>query len=324
MPCDRIVISSGHGKYVRGASGIIDEVDEARRVVEHLADELRARDVRVVTYHDDVSQSQNENLNRLVDFHNSQPRDLDLSVHFNAYVETDNPMGTEVLYVTQATLAAKLSHAIAQVGLIDRGAKKRTDLFFLNNTEMPAVLLEVCFVDSEQDCLVYRDEFDQICENIACVLGGDEEVIGIDPPSEYLFEVTGKCSHFGGPDDTGVSDSEGLAFHYAITEANQHLFLPFQPSGTTGLARRLNAKAVHYVACRWNYDVTPKEMLAGDDVALVTSELTGMAQTAFPADYGPHGDTDRVADLSPALMRDLDLETDDSVIVVYPWKGDLT
>ena len=29
MAYDRIVISSGHGKYVRGASGIIDEVDEA-------------------------------------------------------------------------------------------------------------------------------------------------------------------------------------------------------------------------------------------------------------------------------------------------------
>lgn len=64
MPYDRIVISSGHGKYVRGASGVLDEVDEARRVVEHVADELRARNVAVVTYHDDVSTSQNENLNR--------------------------------------------------------------------------------------------------------------------------------------------------------------------------------------------------------------------------------------------------------------------
>jgi hypothetical protein len=34
MSYDSIVISSGHGKYVRGASGLLDEVDEARRVVE--------------------------------------------------------------------------------------------------------------------------------------------------------------------------------------------------------------------------------------------------------------------------------------------------
>ena len=55
MSYNRIVISSGHGKYVRGASGIIDEVDEARRVVEHLADELRDRDVDVKVFHDDTS-----------------------------------------------------------------------------------------------------------------------------------------------------------------------------------------------------------------------------------------------------------------------------
>ena len=37
----RVVISSGHGKHIRGASGYIDEVDEARKVVETVADYLR-------------------------------------------------------------------------------------------------------------------------------------------------------------------------------------------------------------------------------------------------------------------------------------------
>ena len=41
MTYGRIVISSGHGKYVRGACGILDEVDEARRVVDRVAAELR-------------------------------------------------------------------------------------------------------------------------------------------------------------------------------------------------------------------------------------------------------------------------------------------
>ena len=60
-------------------------------------------------------------------------------------------------------------------------------------------------------------------------------------------------------------------------------------------------------------------MLAGPQMALVTNTRTGMAQTAFPADWGPNAATDRVADLSPALMRDLDLDTDDDVEVAYPW-----
>src|SRR4029077_3769158 len=100
--------------------------------------------------------TQNENLNRLTDWHNSQTRDLDISGHFNAYEQVSKPMGTEVLYVTQKKLAAKMSAAIADCGFIDRGAKYRDDLFILNNTEAPCILLEVCFVDSEADASLYR------------------------------------------------------------------------------------------------------------------------------------------------------------------------
>src|SRR5262249_31752939 len=121
----RIVISSGHGKYVRGASGYLDEVDEARKVVESVATALRSMNVEVTTYHDDVSKSQNENLNRIVNFHNSKKRDLDISVHFNAYQTTSKPMGTECLYVTQSQLSGTVANNIASAsGLVNRGPKK--------------------------------------------------------------------------------------------------------------------------------------------------------------------------------------------------------
>ncbi|HWU39279.1 MAG TPA: N-acetylmuramoyl-L-alanine amidase, partial [Candidatus Acidoferrum sp.] len=119
-----VVISSGHGKHIRGASGILDEVDEARRVVEGIATALRRLGVNAITYHDDVSTTQDQNLARIVDFHNSQVRDLDISVHFNAYVETDQPMGTEVLRRSEADPidAFELSKAIAKAGgFINRG-----------------------------------------------------------------------------------------------------------------------------------------------------------------------------------------------------------
>ena len=134
---------------------------------------------------------------------------------------------------------------------------------------------------------------------------------------EVLVLRTGKCSQFGGPDDTGVSPSEGLAFIFDVDEA-PHFFLPYQPSGTSGLARRLNPW-VNYVACRWDYDVTPKRCCG-----TVGKELWSAANDweilAFPADWGPHGDTSRVADLSLALMEVLLLSTDDEVEVIYPFK----
>lgn len=309
----KIVISSGHGLYVRGASGILDEVDEARKVVPAVAEYLEGMGHQVVTFNDDTSQTQNENLETIVDFHNSQERELDVSVHFNCYEQTSKPMGTEVLYTTQDELAGRVSRAISVAGeLIDRGPKERDDLYFLNQTEMPAILLEICFVDSEADVEAYERNFDAICRAIAEVA----QVASVpERPDQTIFE--GKVSWFGGPDDSGVSPSEGLAFLYEYEDA-PHLFLPEQPAGTSGLARRLNPDAP-YVACRWDYSETPKSMLADrSNYAVVRSKRSGLKMLAWPADWGPHEDTDRVADVSPGILNALGLETDDEVEVIYP------
>jgi N-acetylmuramoyl-L-alanine amidase len=174
-----IAISSGHSTKCQGAVGIINEVQEATRVVDQVAEELVRRGVRVMVFHDTVSTTQNENLNRITDWHNEQDRDIDVSVHFNAYTTTSNPRGTEVLYVTQADLAGEVSAAIADAGdFINRGPKKNTGLFFLNNTDQPAVLIEVCFVDSSADVELYEAGFGEICAAIATVLGGPEPMAG--------------------------------------------------------------------------------------------------------------------------------------------------
>ena len=131
-----------------------------------------------------------------------------------------------------------------------------------------------------------------------------------------MTTLTGKVSWFGGPEDTGVSPNEGLAFIYEVSDA-PWLFLPEQPPGTSGLARRLDP-SIHYIACRWDYNQTPKSMLPGM-VVQVRSTRTGRTFKAFPADWGPHVDTDRVADISPGLMEALGIQTDDEVEVYFPY-----
>ena len=329
-----VVISSGHGLYVRGASSsMLDEVDEARIVTDALASELERRGVTVVTFHDDTSHDQSTNLRTITEAHNRENRELDISVHFNAYEQVDHGMGVEVLYYSDGALAAELSSAIADAsGLIDRGAKQRQDLYVLANTEEKCVLLEVCFCDSEEDVRLYRENFDAIIDALAYTISGVEGDLGPpqrperperpEPPDNVLFYAVGRMSYFGGPDDEGVSDSEGLAFISEMTEDNQHLFLPYQPDGTSGLARRLNP-FINYVACRWDYNITPKAMLGtSGERALVRNIKTGRAALAFPADWGPHESTGRVADLSPGLCEVLDLETDDECEVTYPYRED--
>ena len=183
----KVVISSGHSTKCRGASGYIDEVVEATKVVDQVGRILNSmEDVQAITYHDTISTTQNENLNRIVDFHNTRgEHDLDISVHFNAYQTTSKPMGCEVLYLTMNGLADELVDAMcAASGLINRGPKHRGDLFFLNNTAAPAVLIEVCFVDSKADVDIYQRKFGEICDAIARVVAGEEAEAAPPPVAE--------------------------------------------------------------------------------------------------------------------------------------------
>ena len=202
-----ICISSGHSLHVRGAAGspvppYLDEVDEARRVVDRVALILNSAGVTVKSYHDNISKTQNENLNRIVDWHNSQEaHDLDVSVHFNASKVTSNPVGTECWYKTQSELAGQVSLAIADAsGLKNRGAKPSNSLFFLNSTSAPAILIEVAFVDSTADSDLYRRHFEQICSAIAATVAG--KTIGaaptpppLEPPAEVAAISRPTISH---------------------------------------------------------------------------------------------------------------------------------
>jgi hypothetical protein len=170
----KLAISSGHGKYIRGAAGSpvppqCDEVDEVRKIVDRVTQILNDGGVPTVKFHDNTSHDQDTNLKTIVGWHNKQTRDLDCSVHLNA---TPGAHGTEVWYATQADLAAKVSLAIADAGgFTNRGAKKN-GLYFLNNTAKPAILIETFFCDSSSDCNLYRQHFEAICHAIAASIAG--------------------------------------------------------------------------------------------------------------------------------------------------------
>ena len=129
--------------------------------------------------------------------------------------------------------------------------------------------------------------------------------------------LAGKMSTFGGPADTGVRPDEGLSLFDALdVAANPDLFLPAQPPGTTGLARRLDPKA-SYLACRWDLSKTPKSFLRTIKVR-VTNPANKKSADARPADTGPAIATGRVADLSPGLAKTLGLKTDKTCQVAIP------
>ncbi|MEX3625816.1 N-acetylmuramoyl-L-alanine amidase [Viridibacillus arvi] len=186
----QFVISSGHSLKVRGAADILDEVNEARKVVNRVHTILTTEyNGEGSKFHDDTSKTQNQNLNTIVDYHNSKERDLDASIHLNAATKTNDPRGVECLYYDAKALSVKVSAAISEAsGLKDRGAKERKELYFLNATRETAILIEVCFVDSKADTKIYNDKFEEICQAIASVIAAElgykkKEVTTVSKPA---------------------------------------------------------------------------------------------------------------------------------------------
>lgn len=131
------------------------------------------------------------------------------------------------------------------------------------------------------------------------------------------YTETGKVSWFGGPDDHGVAPNEGLAlFDESDVKSYPELFLLDQPPGTSGVARRLNP-GYNYCAMRWDYSKTSRKYLRSIKVN-VTSVRTGETVQVQPVDWGPNIDTGRIIDLSPAVLKTLNLQTNDIVRVTVP------
>jgi hypothetical protein len=101
-----------------------------------------------------------------------------------------------------------------------------------------------------------------------------------------------------------------LAAHYAPALAETD---PVQ----IGLAHCLDPK-LPYCAMRWNYKVTPKNILRRAFVQISPVKISPGGKTlviARPFDWGPAESTRRLIDVSHSVLQDLALKTDDEVYV---------
>lgn len=145
-------VHAGHNRIVPGARGHLDEVQEDRIVKNKLIQLLRAAGHIVYDCTDDVGRTQNANLHNIVTKCNQHRVDLDISIHLNSY--NGQAHGVEVLnYDTRTdSIANRIASKIAStLGIKNRGLKYRPELYVLKNTKSKAILIECCFVDSQED-----------------------------------------------------------------------------------------------------------------------------------------------------------------------------
>lgn len=153
----KIAIAGGHSAAARGASGYIDEYEKDRAYVARLIPALEAAGHTVVDCSNEET-TVNSELFAEVSKANESDADYFLAIHFNAGGGTGTECwyysGNEAGYELASTMSANVAGAL---GLRDRGAKSTTGLYVIRRTNMPAVLLEVCFVDTYQDAQAWWD-----------------------------------------------------------------------------------------------------------------------------------------------------------------------
>lgn len=151
----KIAIRGGHCPKVPGASGILNEVVEDRKVKDAVIKYLRqlGHQVYDVTPPDSMATSSGD-LAHGVNEANRLKVDIFVSIHFNAFNGSAN--GTEVCVYSPHDYAQRVVDNLTKLGFKHRGQKTRTSLYELKNTSMKAMIVEVCFVDSSVDAEIYK------------------------------------------------------------------------------------------------------------------------------------------------------------------------
>lgn len=157
----RINVHAGHtsqnGK-APGASGIVHESVENRKIKDIVIKILRSRGHTVYDCTAE-GESASDNLYKIIKKCNFHKVSVDVSIHLNCY--NRKAKGTETILPASRKArkyAERINANIAKLGYTNRGVKVRRDLYVLNKTIAPALLVETFFCDSKEDCARYKKQ----------------------------------------------------------------------------------------------------------------------------------------------------------------------
>lgn len=150
----RIVINAGHTKtgVGTGAKGYLNESIETRKIAYELM-KLLADTKHVVI--PAVYDASTNNLNAAVAAANNNNADLFVSIHLNA----GGGKGCEAYTWKgeKVKQAVNVCNNLAALGFKNRGIKYGSDLYVIKKTRCTAILIEVCFVDSQEDYNTFKN-----------------------------------------------------------------------------------------------------------------------------------------------------------------------
>lgn len=165
----KIIIDPGHGGSDPGATyNGRQEKDDALRMAMAVGDLLKNAGFDVVyTRTTDVYNTPFEKAT----IGNEAGGNLFVSFHRNSSPTPNTYSGVQALVYNDSgfkgTLARNINENLVALGFEDKGVVERPNLVVLKRTKMPAVLLELGFINSDKDNQLFDENFNEIAQAIA-------------------------------------------------------------------------------------------------------------------------------------------------------------
>lgn len=171
----KIAVRGGHTETSPGASLIIDELKMDRLVKDSVISYLRKGGATVYDVTPSSSLAYPQELNYGINKANELDVDLFVSIHFNNCYDfkVTESIGTEVwVYKDKFDEAKRVVNNLSALGFKNRGVKSMIGsdrvLGELKRTNMKAMIVEVCFVESIADYNIFKNVgIEKIGKNIA-------------------------------------------------------------------------------------------------------------------------------------------------------------
>lgn len=126
---------------------------------------------------------------------NAAGADFFISIHRNSSPEANTYSGVETLVYNKSgiklEMAENINDQLEAVGFVNLGVKERPGLVVLRRTRMPAVLVEVGFINSDTDNMLFDNNFDDIALGIAEGILDTLQLTGEPPaaPGSYTVQA---------------------------------------------------------------------------------------------------------------------------------------
>lgn len=155
----KIAIAAGHTKngVGYGACGLLKESEETRKVANELLLLFRRKGHTAINCTVDKAHSVMGYLSEQVRLANESKSPLFICVHFNCSNSKGKGVECYTWKANRLNEAIKICDNISMFGFKNRGIKDGSNLYVIRKTTMNAILVEVCFIDNEEDVRLYKE-----------------------------------------------------------------------------------------------------------------------------------------------------------------------